>query len=194
MQLCDRYTAAWRLFNLRYEVVSPDHAGYSTHYLRNNHINVTGDKQVDRARESQMSRGQQTAAGIAMLMNEGYSVGLVNYKDCVQIYADIQQHLGDWREQTLFHSHPDGFPPIEDLRAFEALAVEVYELAKKLEPREDVRSKIFDSLVEMNRRRNLTSTNKWLRERSETDGKLKPYVSIVDQIERYVVEAGNVDR
>ncbi|MBW6072684.1 hypothetical protein KZ856_37545, partial [Pseudomonas aeruginosa] len=78
---------------------------------------------------------------------------------------------------------------IEDLRLFEALAIEVYELAKKLEPREDVRSQIFDSLVAMNRRRNLASTNKWLQARSEVEGKLKPYVSIVDQIERYIVEA-----
>lgn len=189
MTLCERYTAAWRLFHLQYDCMLPDSAGYSANYLRKNHVNVTGDRQVDSLRHGQLSRGKHTAAGLAMLMAEGHAVGLIHYKDCVQIFADIQRHLGDWNEQINFFAHPDNFPPIEDLRQFEDLAIEVYETAKKLEPKQEQRSQIFDSLMDMNRKRNLRGTNKWLQSRIETDGKLNPYVSLVDAIERYVVEA-----
>lgn len=190
--LIDRYTAAWRIFNLRYDVMIPELSGYSVEYLRNNYINVSGDKVTDNLRRNSMVRGKQTVAGLAMLMMDGYGFGIIKAEDCIQIYADIQGHLGDWLGQCRGAMDPRDFPPLDEFRALEAIAIEVYEISKKLEPKEDLRNKLYDSLIAMNRTRNLVGTNKWLRDRLVENGKVRPYTSIVDEIERYVVENTHV--
>ncbi|AEH03529.1 hypothetical protein AVT69_gp104 [Pseudomonas phage PhiPA3] len=192
IKLCDRRTAAWRLFHLQFPAVAPYMAGFSAEYLRDNAINGTGDKYVDRDRQNELVRTSLTAAAMAMLMGQGYTIGLLNFQDCVQIYHDIQQHFADWRDQCVFGAHPSGFPPIEDLRLFEDLALEVHGLAKKLEPAGRNSSHVFDSLLMMARKRNLTATNRYFDGLQKNDGQLKPYVSIVDDIERYVVESQDV--
>lgn len=188
MELCTRYTAAWRLFNLRYECMASPLIKVSTEYLsRFNHFNhVTGDREVDKLAGGRFDKTKLNAASIAMFIGEGHSVGLITIKDCVQIYHDIQEHLNDWRDQCTYAMHPGEFPDIEELRLFERLALEVYTHAQKLEPRTDKRSALFDALLNMNRRRNLVATNKWLKSRTQDGEEIKPYVSIVDEIERFV--------
>lgn len=187
--LCDRYTAAWRLFHLQFDCMAPEMSAYGPEYLRKNYMNVSGNRGVDKLRLNQMQRVRLTPAAMAMYMAEGQPVGLVYYHDCVQIYADVQKHISDWRDQCSGMTHASAFPAMEELRMFEALALEVHVLAKKLEPKEDLQSRVFDELISMSRRRNLTGTNKWLRQKAEREaGVLKPYVSVVDEIERYVVE------
>ena len=190
MKLVDRNTAAWRLFHLKYPVLVPELSAYSPDYLRSNPLPSTGDRALDDMRESNMVATKHTAAGLAMLLSQGYPFGLLQIKDCVQIYSDIQNHLNDWNDQTLSYIHPNEFPPIDELRMLESLAIEVYVIAKKLEPNESVRSKIIDSLISMNRSRNLVSTNRWLRDRNrdQRTKEIKPYDSIVDKIERYIAE------
>lgn len=193
-KLIDRHTPTWRLFNLQYNVYIPELAMYSTHYLRNNHVNITGDKDVDKLRIKQLVQTNMTAAGLAMIILEGYDFGLTCYQDCVQLFSDVQGHLNLWRDQTGQSTHPEDFPPIDELRAFEQLALLVYEHALRLEPKATEQSRIFSSLVNMNRSRNLTATNKWLTDRNKSSGTTRAYVSIVDQIERYVVENSDVHR
>lgn len=190
MQICTRETAAWRLFHLRYEVMASPLIRVSTHMLEkgNYHFNVTGDREVDKLANGRMDKTYLNAAAITMLMAEGHTIGLIKVHDCVQIFHDVQEHLQDWRNQCAGATHAGMFPPIEDLRAFESLALEVYEHAQKLEPRTEVRSALFDNLLNMNRRRNLTSTNKWLRDRTQEGEVIRPYISIVDEIERHVAE------
>ncbi len=192
--LIDRNTPAWRLFNLQYSVFIPELALYSTHYLRNNHVNISGDKEVDKLRINQLTQTKMTAAGLAMIIMEGYDFGVTDYKDCIQIFADVQAHLSLWHNQTNQSTHPADFPPLVELRAFESLALSVYEHAMRLEPKATENSRIFDSLVSMNRSRNFTATNKWLTSRVMEGSNLKAYVSIVDKIERYVVENSDVYR
>lgn len=188
--LCKRYTPAWRLFNLRYKCMATSLIEVTTEYLQSGRavMNVTGDKVVDTLSVGRMEYKILTAAAIAMFMNEGHSIAITQLKDCVQMYADIQDHLHNHLEASKQAMHIDDLPPIEDLRAFEALALEVYRVAKRLEPRPEVKSSIFDSLVEMSRRRNLVATNKYLHDMNTTDNQLRPYVSIVDDIERNMAE------
>lgn len=189
-EICKRNTAAWRLFNLRFAVMIPHGAQYSAEYLKKNAVTVSGDRMVDSMRVSQLERTYMTAAGLAMIIDDGYAISILNIQDCVQIYHDIQEHLNDWCDQTTFSTNVNLFPPLKDFRALETLAIDVYEMAKRLEPREESRSQIFDALINLNRRRNLIATNRWLTHRAKTDDKFIPYVSIVDNIERYVVENG----
>lgn len=190
-KLIERNTPCWRLFNLLYDVYVPELSLYSTEYLRNNSINITGDTEVDNLRINQLTQTRMTPAGIAMIVMEGYEFGLVKYEDCVQIFSDIQGHLNNWREETKMFTHPDDFPPIEELRAFEAVALTTYNHAMRLNPVTQDTGRLFNALVNMNRNRNLKSTNKWLNERIQEDKEFKPYVSIVDDIEFYVVENGD---
>lgn len=190
MELCKRYTAAWRLFNLRYECMSSSITQVTTNYLATgNHIvNITGDYQIDKLMPGRYDKTRLSAAAIAMFLAEGNAVGLIHIKDCIQIYHDIQEHLNDWLDQCRFAMHADEFPEIMELRLFENLALEVYEHSQKLEPRTEARSALFESLLNMNRRRNLVSTNKWLKQRTNEGSVIKPYISIVDEIERFVAE------
>lgn len=188
--LCKRYTPAWRLFNLRYKCAASNLVEVTTEYLASGRavMNVTGDKIVDTLAAGRMEYRNMTAAAIAMFISEGHPIAITQLKDCVQIYADIQDHLHDHLMAAKSAMHIDDLPPIEDLRAFEALALEVYRTAKKLEPRPEIKSSIFDNLVEMSRRRNLMATNRSLKAMDESDGIIKPYISIVDDIERHLAE------
>lgn len=188
--LCKRYTAAWRLFNLRFKCMASCLTEISTEYLATGNavMNVTGNKQVDTLAMGRMEYKNFTAAAMAMLMSEGHSFAITQLNDCIQIYADIQDHLNATLEAAKNAFHLDDLPPMEDLRAFESLALEVYRIAKILEPRTEVRSSVFDAMVAMSRRRNLMATNRFLSSMQTADGELKPYVSIVDDIERYVAE------
>lgn len=188
--LCKRYTPAWRLFNLRYKCAASNLVEVTTEYLASGRavMNVTGDKLVDTLAAGRMEYRNMTAAAIAMFIAEGHPIAITQLKDCVQMYADIQDHLHDHLMAAKAAMHIDDLPPIEDLRAFEALALEVYRTAKKLEPRPEIKSSIFDNLVEMSRRRNLLATNRSLKAMDETDGVIKPYISIVDDIERHLAE------
>lgn len=190
MELCTRYTAAWRLFNLRYECMASPLIQVSTEYLASgrHHHYVTGDREVDKLANGRLDKTYLNAAAIAMFIAEGHSIGLIRVNDCVQIFHDVQEHLNDWRDQCNYASHVNMFPELEELRMFEALALEVYHYAQKLEPRTEHRSALFDSLLNMNRRRNLVSTNKWLQQRTSDGTEIRPYVSIVDDIERFVAE------
>lgn len=188
--LCKRHTPAWRLFNLRYKCMATNLVEISTEYLATGNavINVTGDRTVDALSAGRLEYKNMTAAALAMNIAEGHVVAITELKDCVQMYADIQDHLNDHLMASRQALHIDDLPPIEDLRAFEALALFVYRVAKKLEPRPEIQSSIFDNLVEMSRRRNLLATNKSLRAMDDRDGDIKPYVSIVDDIERHMAE------
>lgn len=191
-KLIERNTACWRIFNLIFDVYIPQMAMYSTEYLKSSHINISGDLEIDRLRMNELTMTRMTVAGLSMLVLEGYEYGMARYEDCVQIFSDIQCHLNDWRNQTKMFTHPSDFPPIEELRALESIALSMYKHAMDLNPTTKETSRIFDALVQMNRNRNITSTNKWLKERVTEMGEYKPYLSIVDEIERYVVENSNV--
>lgn len=192
--LITRNTAAWRLFNLRYVVLLPVAAQYSKEYLANNTFESTGDVKLDRLRLDLFDQTRVTVAALAMFVTEGYDFDMLNYQDCVQIFHDIQTHLNDWLLQTRTYIRVEDIPPIEDFRAFESIAITIYAHALRLEPKATVASEIFNNLVSMNRSRNLTATNKWLNERNKTKGELNPYISVVDQLERFVVENTHVNR
>lgn len=190
--LCKRYTPAWRLFNLQFKCLASSMLEYSTEYLTSGNavINVTGDKHVDSMAAGRMEIRRLTAAAIAMYMNDGNSIGITDMYDCVQIYNDVQDHLHDHLMASKQAMHREDVAEIEELRQFEALALEVYQTAKRLEPRTKNAQGggIFDGFIEMSRRRNLIATNRFLKEQTQANGELKPYLSIVDEIERNMAE------
>ena len=66
--------------------------------------------------------------------------------------------------------------------------MEVYFTAMKLEPQVERRSSVFDSIITMNMRRNSMATRKFLDKRVQDQKQnIKPYKSLVDEIEKYVL-------
>lgn len=184
-----RNTAAWRIWNLRFHVRVPALSQYSNEYMRKNYINITGDRQLDKIRMNQMVDVHHTCAGLALIIAEGHTFAILDRWDCVQMYSDIQEHFRNWLDMTYSGQPPSAFPPIDDLRLLEVLALEMHTEAQRLSPKDrEIASRIFDGIERMNRRRNLMASDKAARERVSANGQLKPYNSIVDQIERYILE------
>lgn len=178
-------TAAWRLFHIKYEVSVPQLFMYGKPYLEKHGYHVSGDNTLDNERLMEPTRVRQTVAGMALLHDEGAPVEIINHRDSVDIYDDIQEHLRNWERLANQGIHPDDLPPIEDLRMFESVAMELHQTAKHYEPNEVTGNVLRDRLMSMNRRRNPVRTERYLRQKIQDEkGELKPYVSIVDNIEK----------
>lgn len=186
MELNKRYTAAWRLFNFRYEMYIPDIYLYGDEYIRKNGLRVSGDSTLDNARKNEPSLCRQTVAGIAQFHYDGCPLILNKPTDAVQIYSDIQEHLRDWERQVIQGIHASDTPPLVEFRMFELVAMELYNTAMFYRPdQEQGTSALRDLIMNLNRSRNLAGTNNYLKSKiSAPDGNIKPYVSIVDNIEK----------
>jgi len=180
-------TAAWRLFHIKYQVRVPQLFMYGKPYLEKHGYHVSGDQSLDNERLMEPTVMRQTVAGLALLHEEGAPLDIVNWRDSVSIYEDIQEHLRDWEAQARGGMHPGEIPPIEDFRMLEAIASALHQHAKHYEPDEVTGDGMRDRLMAMNRRRNPVKTERYLRNKIVNEkGELKPYVSIVDRIEQQV--------
>lgn len=181
-------TAAYRLFHYRYRVYMPRIFLYSREYLDKMGMNVSGDPDLDQARLMEPDLLNQTVAGLAMLHAEGAPIQFFDHTDIPKAYADIQEHLIDWENAIRRGIHISDVPPIEEFRQLEAVAQALYSSAKYFEPEEKVGG-LRDLLMEFNRQRAPKAMEYFHRQRlMGEDGELKPYVSIVDRIERQLLD------
>lgn len=188
MSTAKRKTAAFRLFHYRYEMRIPQMFMYGPNYIEKHGYHVSGDAALDRLRLSTPNVVKQTPAALAVLHADGCPIDLVNPRDAVPIYEDIQEHLTDWARLAAQGIHPADAPPLEEFRQLEAVAMELYRSAKHYEPKETRGDLLRDRLMDMNRRRNPARTESYLRSKiTDSKGNLKPYVSIVDRIEKALV-------
>lgn len=180
-------TAAWRLWNLRYDVMVPELALYSAEYLSKVGAPRSGNATLDRTRINPMDRTWMTAAGLAIIYAEGNAFSFCNPRESIQMYVDIQKHLQDWQDMTYAGIPPSSFPPISDLRILEAMAVEVHTVVMTIMPQADVRSALMDKLLRFGRARNAGATRRWEQSRvNDANGNIKGYDSKVDRIEQYM--------
>lgn len=179
------HTAAFRLFHFRYEMMIPRMFFYHQNYLDKVGYHVTGDSILDQEMLTVPQRVMQTPAALAIFHSQGCPIEIVNPKDSVTIYDDIREHLVDWERKVIQGCHPDDVPPLEELRMLETVAMEFYRLAKHYDPVETTGDELRDRLMDLNRRRNPGRVEKLMRTRLYNEqGDLKPYVSIVDRIEK----------
>ncbi|MCY1446882.1 hypothetical protein D9M71_634740 [compost metagenome] len=74
------------------------------------------------------------------------------------------------------------------MRLLETVALEMHSEAQRLAPADrEQASRIFEGINRMNRRRNLVAADKQARDRVMQGGQLKPYNSMIDQIEKYIL-------
>jgi hypothetical protein len=161
---------------------------YGPEYLRKVGYNISGDPMVDQAAAGNLLTMNQSGAGIVILYAQGAPLDFVNVRDCVKLYADIQEHLRDWERVAQQGMHPDNAPPLEEFRMLEMVAMDIYRTAKFYEPDESKGDSVRDAIMAMNRRRNPVQTERYLRgQLTDSNGSLKPYVSIVDRIEHHLL-------
>lgn len=180
-------TAAYRLWHRKYLVRIPKSLMYSPEYVSQSGIPISGDMDVDSAGVNELMTMWQTGAGLALLYRDGAELNFVEKKDKVLLYRDIQQHLTDWRSFAYTGIHYASAPPINDFRMLEAVAMELHYAVQKLQPVEVPTSSMREAILSMNRRRNPGATNAMQRRVTEEDGEVRPYVSIVDEIENYLL-------
>lgn len=182
-------SAAWRLWNIRYQVRIPEVLMFSQKYLNTVGYNISGDSRVDQAAATRIMVCNQTGAGLSILYSQGAPLDFLDKKKIPGLYNDIQEHLYDWERVAASGIRPGGAPPISDFRMLEAVAMELYPIAKKLAPEEPAPDMMRNRLLQMNRQRNpIFAKTQALKRHSDEQGNLKPYVSIVDRIEEYLAE------
>jgi aspartate aminotransferase-like enzyme len=160
---------------------------YGEKYIEKVGYPVTGDGKLDRERLSTVEVMRQTPAGLAMLHAQGAVVDFVNPRDTVDVYEDIQEHLRDWEAMVVAGCHIDDVPPIEEFRMLEDVAIAIHSIAKYFQPRETSRNLVRERIHAMNMRRSSVSSYITAKQKEEKAHE-KPYVSIVDRIERRLQE------
>lgn len=190
-------TACWRLFHYSYPVWYPQLFKYSTEYIQKRGYHVSGDGTLDQQRMMEPGLFNQTPAGMAMLIEEGAPIDVESFseiKDIPYIYADIQEHLMDWEKAVNSGIHINEVPDIQDFRLWENLAIILYPTARFLQPEEQSSTLLVERLKMMSRQRSpINRRQQAMAAARDEEGNLKPYVSIVDRIEKEII-GGNVWR
>lgn len=110
---------------------------------------TTGDLESDRVMALEEVPIIRTIAQMVDFHRRGIGFRLQDPKDGVRIYEYVYEHLQDWR-QTIDSSPLLRSAPIEDLRAFDEFAKEVYLLARgyiSYRPAEGSLSNFFEQLA-----------------------------------------------
>lgn len=175
-------TAARHIFRQRYRVYIPRSFMYGSEYIRKVGYHSTGNTLVDQMSIKDLTIMNQTIAGWAILHHQGAELILADEKDAIPIYKAIQQHLRDWLDFSRLNLHPDFCPPVDDFRALEAIAMYYHIRVQELEPIPQTHSTLKNALLGMNRGASYRSTTRTQRG-IDTD-EIKPYVSMVDDIEK----------
>lgn len=193
-----KHNACWRLFHYRFKVQVPHYFLYGADYLKKVGLPSTNDPLLDRERGMDTTIINQTPAGMAMLLAQGAPITTRSFispeVDVPFIYDDIQEHLQDWEQAIMGQMHISEIPDLEDFRAFEALALELYHTARHLKPVNLDTNTMQSRILSFNARRAGLSVHQEARRKLYDDeGNIQPYTSVVDRIERMII-GGNVWR
>lgn len=147
-----KHSAAFRIFHYYYKCYIPQSQLYSRDYIHQFGIPTTGHKAIDREMANSPTLAQLTIAQMAEHFDDGATLTLQDPKQSVEIYKTIREHLILCREAA---QNPVGgeVPPMEDLRKLDALAGEVYKIARGYMDRDVEDSRLFSKLDRLGGRR-----------------------------------------
>lgn len=149
-QSAEEPTVAWRLFHERFLVSIPEMFLYSEKYIQETGLVSSGDRAVDRQMMLNRREMYLTPAAIAMYHDEGAPVRLLNPRDAMVMYKLIVEHLENWKWviETQFNY---GEAPIDDLKVFDKLAIQLFPLANQFEEFRPRPKGIFEQLSRIRR-------------------------------------------
>lgn len=150
--MSDEKSAAYKIFHQYFRCYIPQHHLYSKDFIETFGLPTSGDREIDRELANSDTLSQLTIADMAGHLANGANMTLEDPKKSVIIYRIIREHLLDWKAVTddPIDTTP---PPVEDLRELDALAVEVYKVAKGFMAQDDGGSRFFRSLSGLESRR-----------------------------------------
>jgi hypothetical protein len=122
-------SAAYKLFHNRYHCITAQANLYSKEYLKISGTLTTGDKACDAAMATSSVQIWLTPAAMAVFLNDGATFALIDPTQSVEIYETINEHLQDWKRHLTLELNTTNVP-FQDLRWFEALAVEIFQIAR----------------------------------------------------------------
>lgn len=124
-----RHTAAFKIHHYRFIVRIAQFHLYSQEQLSHTWRVTSGNAEVDRALAEQQVAAQLTIAEMAEHHANGATMTLETPEDSMKIYDIIHQHLMDWMRALETHAVPPN-APLEDLRKLDALASDIYQIAR----------------------------------------------------------------
>jgi hypothetical protein len=124
-----KHSAAYKLFHYKFIcAIAHMHLHTQEHTEVFGYV-TSGDAATDRAQAQAEAHVQLTVAAMAEFHHDGIPFRLVSPDpDAVKIYNLIYEHLSDWKKHMDQSASFEA--PLDDLRKFDALAGEVYQIAK----------------------------------------------------------------
>ena len=145
-------SANWKIFNWRFHCEVPYIHTLTPADLKIGGIVVSGDRDIDLAMTKQKIQTYIPISEIAEYHSKGVQVRLMNAERSVIIYELILQHLNDWINHIQFSLNSSDIP-VEDLEMLDALAVEVWKVARHYirNSKEVATTPLFRKLRDINR-------------------------------------------
>ncbi|MBE0438212.1 MAG: hypothetical protein IBX57_00400 [Gammaproteobacteria bacterium] len=146
------HSTAHILFKYYYKVYIPQAHLYSKEYITTFGIPTSGDREVDRNLANAKTLTQMTIVEMAEYLDEGANLTLEEPEKSVEIYKVVKDHLSNW-QRLINNPYEEVEVPVEDLRKLDALAAEVFKIARIYMKEEPTGSKLFDNLNALTSRR-----------------------------------------
>lgn len=125
----EAHSPAFKLFNYYYECTIPQNHLYDQDYVSQFGIPTSGDADIDREMARSRVTVRLTIAQMATHLENGAPICLIDQKKSVEIYETIIAHLNNWKRKVT--QSPGAIEvPTKDLEELDALAGEVYKIAK----------------------------------------------------------------
>lgn len=146
------HSAAYKIFHYYYHCLIPQHHLYSQDFISTFGLPTSENREIDRELATSEVLTQVTIAEMSQHLANGANMTLEEPRKSVEVYRILREHLLDWKRKTEDPLDTTE-PPVEDLRDLDALAVEVYKIAKGFMQTDDGGSRFFRSLQNMESRR-----------------------------------------
>lgn len=123
------YTAAYRIFHFYFKCYIPQHFLYTQDFVDVFGLPTSENAEVDRELALTPVLSRLTISQMAECLDQGAVITLYEPDKSVEIYETVTEHLNDWRQRTEA-SLINKDAPLEDLRKLDALATELYKVAR----------------------------------------------------------------
>lgn len=146
------HTPAFKIWNYTFECIVAQMHLATIEYLQQAGTITTGDAEIDRVMAQEKVHARLTIHALAEMHKEGIPFQLCHPEDSARIYQILYDHLRDWAQAVNLNPGLRE-APIEDLKAYDALAGEIYIHARYFFRDKPFHGRLFDMLDGVRTRR-----------------------------------------
>lgn len=197
----ERNTVAYKLWHELFHCRLPNIETYSVDYIRMYGMPTCGDKTIDKQMANELVDRMLPVSEIVKYFEQGAKIRLAKVDDSVKIYNYITEHINNWK-QFLENGINTGAAPIDELKAFDRLAVAVHEHAKYQfndEIVESIMSRRMSSVMRVSRKNLLApaKVNVIIDEEGQrqlNEERLHKHVSMADSLTDLRAPSGRINK